>query len=79
MNLREAFDEDQSRRPGGVCRVCVALESMPDDDAATLRELLDSGATHTSISRACVRAGYESLTVPSISRHRQGDCVPLSY
>lgn len=58
--------------------MCVALEDMLPDDAATLQELLASAATNTSIARACQLAGYERLTVACLTRHRKGLCVPLT-
>ena len=79
ISLREAFDSVPKRRSGGKCYTCVALETMPVEDAETLRELLDSDATSTVIAQACQKAGYSRLSERSIGRHRKGSCFPLSY
>ena len=79
MSLRDAFEEVPKQRSGGKCYTCVALETMPEEDAETLRELLASDVNSTVIAKACQEAGYSRLSERSIGRHRKGSCAPLSY
>jgi hypothetical protein len=75
MNLREAYESVPERVGGKRCVTCSTLASLPDDDAATLRELLDDRAVSSSIiAEACKRAGYPQLTEGTLKRHRRGDC-----
>ena len=50
---------------------------MTDDDAATLRELIDGPSSSRVIFEAVQRAGYETLTLSALKRHRRGECLGL--
>lgn len=77
MNLREAFDSIPVKRSGRPCLTCVTLSQMSADDASTLRDLLDSDASTRMIFEACRAAGYDSLTLSALKRHRSGVCLGL--
>ena len=78
MNLREAFEEIPQCRSGRPCLACVQLSEMSDEDASTLRELLAGSSSSRVIFEAVQRAGYETLTLSALKRHRRGECIGLT-
>jgi len=58
-----------------VCKVCTALDTLPDDDAGRLdRFLADVRVTSQAIAEAITAAG-QPTSRNAVSRHRNGKCT----
>lgn len=67
--------------PWRTCSVCHALDSMSDDDAATLRRLLaDRSVKFKDLAKA-LHDDADSPTIPweALSRHARGGCAAREY
>jgi len=63
-----------------VCKVCTALDTLPDDDAARLDRLLaDARISARDIAEGMTAAGQPASRMP-VGRHRRGQCdLGLNY
>lgn len=78
LSLREAFESVPSKTGGRACYVCSALADMGEEDGKTLVELLSSSVSTRVIYEACQKAGYKSVTLASLRRHRREECRSVS-
>lgn len=63
-----------TRSKGPTCSVCLALDTLPDDEAAALRRLLsDRGWRYTELSDALATQGLV-LGAHVLARHARGQC-----
>lgn len=74
MALSEAEHVEPARK-GPRCSVCVVMESMDADDAATLTRWLEDVALYSStIEERLRRVGILHISAGTVSRHRAARC-----
>lgn len=61
---------DQRHPPGKRCRVCWALDGLPDDTRALFEKVLATAAPATEVADAFKRRDWP-VEYTSVSRHRQ--------
>lgn len=74
MGLREAFEQTETRRTGGVCTISELLDALDADDAVFLTELLDSEVASSRIADT-LRGIGQVVGVSTIRRHRRRECM----
>lgn len=74
MGLKDALAANAVRKKGPICKVCLTLKAMSDEDRADLQAAMDDPVfAATGISRALKSEGYE-VSDQMIQRHRRNDC-----
>ena len=74
MALKDALVANIGAKKGPVCTVCLAIESMSEEDQADFQAAMDDPVyTSMGISRALKAEGYD-VSGQSLQRHRRGDC-----
>lgn len=75
MSLTDRLKQGPGQVHGTPCSVRTLLESLPDDEAASLRAMLDDPAwPHNVIERAIREEGY-TIGTGQVGRHRRGGCA----
>ena len=77
--LEEALAKIPSSRKGARCSIDALYESLPDNELAALKKVIDdNGANRTpglAISQAVAAAYGVDIHRASIDRHRRKDCL----
>ena len=73
--LTDADHQLTKRRPGGTCSVRIVLESVDNDDQATVLGWLRdrNGVSANAIANELQGHGHD-IGTSAVERHRRGDC-----
>ena len=78
MNVLDEINANR-RYNGPDCRLRVALEALPADEALEFRELIYDKRFHGKARGSDINAAFErrGITLPddTVARHRRGLCV----